>query len=315
MDNILYHYTNFDVLESILRYDTVKNKEICFWASRYDCFRDGEEFKHGLKWVQSVLPEFENSIGRSKNEQITDLFEPSTVLSNPSLPKPFIVSMTGRADDEYMWQNYTKGKDVGMVLELNVNEEVLNIATFDNKQLLLHLAPCIYDLPSYKDINLLGFKLSYLEYAINCMNSPVREFFRMLHALILLMYYCPLIKKPDFIKEKETRLYLNVPDIEWCNIFTSKSEELGLTKEHIINEFKKVSGKTTEGIDVKDIEQYISDIRQNPLNNKWYKELFLPKVTLKGVYVRNENLIGIIKKILVSKNLKDTPVHLVERCY
>lgn len=315
MENILYHYTNFDVLESILKYDSVKNKEICFWASRYDCFKDGEEFKYGLEWIKSALLDHENSLGRPKEDQIADLFEPLTVLSNPSLPKPFIVSMTGCPDDEYMWQSYTKSKDVGMVLELNLSEEVMNIATFDNKQLLLCLAPCIYDLPSYKDINFLGFKLSYFKYAMDCMSSPVIEFFRMLHALTLLMYYCPLIKKPDFIKEKETRLYLNVPDVEWCNIFTSKSEELGLTKEYIINEFKKVSGKTTEGIDVKDIDQYVSDIHQNPINNKWYKELFLPKMALKGVYVRNDNLIEKIEKILVSKNLKDIAVHFVERCY
>ena len=315
MDNISYHYTNFDVLESILKYNTIKNKEICFWASRYDCFKDGVEFEYGLEWVRSVLPEFENSIGRSKNEQIADLFEPSIVLSNPSLPKPFVVSLTGRPDDEYMWQTYTKGKDEGIVLELNLDEEVINIATVDNKQFLLRLASCIYDLPSYKDTNLLGFELSYLKYAFDCTNSPVIEIFRILHALTLLMFYCPLIKKPDFIKEKETRLFLNVPDLEWCNIFTVKSKELGLEKEHIINELKKVSGKGVQNVSVEDIEQYVSDIHQNPHNNKWYKELFLPKAALKGIYVRNENLIDKIKEILVSKNLDNIPVHLVESCY
>lgn len=74
---------------------------------------------------------------------------------------------------------------------------------------------------------------------------------------------------------------------------------MGLIKEHIINEFKKVSEKTTEGTDVKDIEQYVYDIRRNPFNNKWYKELFLPKVALKGLYVRNESMIDIIKYWLV----------------
>ena len=34
------------LLESILKYNTIKNKEICFWASRYDCFKDGVEFEY-----------------------------------------------------------------------------------------------------------------------------------------------------------------------------------------------------------------------------------------------------------------------------
>lgn len=314
MDNILYHYTNFDVLESILKYDTVKNKEICFWASRYDCFRDGEEFKYGLEWIKSTLLDHENNLGRPKEYQIANLFEPSTVLSNPSLPKPFVVSLTCRPDDEYMWQNYTKGQDEGIVLGLNLDKEVMDIATVDNKQFFLSFYNCLYDLPELEIWNLINFQYWYFVYTGNIGNS-VPEFFRLFHALALLMFFCPRIKQADYKKENETRLILGVPDIEWCNIFTAKSNESGLSKDEIIEGLKKFSGNRVENVNSKDIEQYVSDIRQNPINNKWYKELFLPKMVLKGVHVRNENLIGIIKKILVSKNLKDIPVHLVERCY
>lgn len=314
MDNLLYHYTNFDVLESILKYESIKNKEICFWASRYDCFKDGEEFKYGLAWIKSALLDYENSLGRSKEDQIADWFEPSTVLANPSIPKPFVVSLTCIPNDEYMWQNYTKSPDEGIVLELNLNDEVRNIATVDNKQFFLSLYNCLYDMPKLKVWNLINFKYWYFVYAGNIGNS-VPEFFRSFHALALLMFFCPRIKQADYNKENETRLILGVPDLEWCNIFASKSEELGLTKEQIINELKRVVGITTIGIDVKDIEQYVSDIHQNPVNNKWYKELFLPKMALRGIYVRNENLIERIEKILVSKNLEDIPINSVERCF
>ncbi|WP_276802414.1 hypothetical protein [Odoribacter laneus] len=314
MDNILYHYTNFDILESILKYDTVKNKEICFWASRYDCFKDGEEFKYGLEWIKSTLLDHENSLGRPKEDQIADFFEPSIVLSNPSLPKPFVVSLTVRPDDEYMWQSYTKGKDVGMVLELNLNDELMNIATVDNKQFFLSLCNCLYDLPELEIWNLINFQYCYYVYAGNIGNS-VPKFFCLFHALALLLFFCPRIKQANYKKENETRLILGVPDLEWCNIFTEKSEELGVSKEQIIEGLKKFSGNRMVNVNSKDIEQYVSDIHQNPHNDKWYKELFLPKAALKGIYVRNENLIDKIKEILVSKNLKDIPVHLVERCY
>lgn len=130
-----------------------------------------------------------------------------------------------------------------------------------------------------------------------------------------LLFFCPRIKQANYKKENETRLILGVPDLEWCNIFTEKSEELGVSKEQIIEGLKKFSGNRMVNVNSKDIEQYVSDIHQNPHNDKWYKELFLPKAALKGIYVRNENLIDKIKEILVSKNLKDIPVHLVERCY
>lgn len=314
MDNILYHYTNFDVLESILKYDSVKNKEICFWASRYDCFKDGKEFKYGLEWIKSALLDHENSLGRPKEDQIADLFEPSTVLSNPSLPKPFVVSLTCRPDDEYMWQNYTKDQDEGLVLELNMNSEVMKLATRDNKQFFLQLYACLYDLPQLKEWNLLNFQYWFYVYAGDIGNS-VQGLFRLFHALMLLIFFCPRIKRAEYIKEKEVRLILGVPDIEWCNIFTSKSEELGFTKDQIIEELKKHSGKIAEGISREDIERYVSDIHYNESSNKWYKELFLPKMALKGIYVRNKVLIDAIEKILVSKNLKDIPIHLVERSY
>lgn len=310
MNNILYHYTNFKVLESILKYDTVKNKEICFWASRYDCFKDGEEFKYGLEWIKSALLDHESNLGRPKEDQIADLFEPSTVLSNPSLPKPFVVSLTCRPDDEYMWQSYTKGQDEGIVLELNLNDEVGNIATVNNKQFFLSFYNCLYDLPEHKDWNLINFQYWYFVYAGNIGNS-VPGFFRLFHALALLMFFCPRIKQADYKKENETRLILGVPDLEWCNIFTAKSNESGLSKDQIIEGLKKFSGNKMENVHSKDIEQYVSNIHQNAINNKWYKELFLPKIALKGIYVKDERLIDEVKELLVTKNFNNVPINLV----
>ena len=45
---MLYHYTSTQALEGILR-GCPSEKGLCFWASRYDCFGDKEEFKLVLK--------------------------------------------------------------------------------------------------------------------------------------------------------------------------------------------------------------------------------------------------------------------------
>ena len=41
---MLYHYTSIQALEGILR-ESPSEKGLCFWASRYDCFGDKEEYK------------------------------------------------------------------------------------------------------------------------------------------------------------------------------------------------------------------------------------------------------------------------------
>ena len=39
---MLYHYTSFDALKNILRY-AKSQEQMCFWATRYDCFADTDE--------------------------------------------------------------------------------------------------------------------------------------------------------------------------------------------------------------------------------------------------------------------------------
>ena len=47
---MLYHYTSIQALEGILR-GCPSEKGLCFWASRYDCFGDKEEYKIGIETI------------------------------------------------------------------------------------------------------------------------------------------------------------------------------------------------------------------------------------------------------------------------
>ena len=51
---MLYHYTSIQALEGILR-ESPSEKGLCFWASRYDCFGDKEEYKIGFPNQNSHL--------------------------------------------------------------------------------------------------------------------------------------------------------------------------------------------------------------------------------------------------------------------
>ena len=56
---MLYHYTSFDALKNILRY-AKSQEQMCFWATRYDCFADTDEFKLGVETIRRLLPEMES---------------------------------------------------------------------------------------------------------------------------------------------------------------------------------------------------------------------------------------------------------------
>ena len=56
---MLYHYTSTQALEGKLR-ESPSEKGLCFWASRYDCFGDKEEYKIGIETIKALLPKVEN---------------------------------------------------------------------------------------------------------------------------------------------------------------------------------------------------------------------------------------------------------------
>ena len=45
---MLFHYTSFEALQKILLSAPAKGKELCFRATRYDCFEDQTEFRYGI---------------------------------------------------------------------------------------------------------------------------------------------------------------------------------------------------------------------------------------------------------------------------
>lgn len=131
---MLYHYTSLAALMSILR-DAKIQSQICFWATRYDCFADKEEFKLGIETIKRLLPQVEKDL--QPDRQIAALFDWNMIEGNANLPFPYIVSFTSRPNNEYMWNEYAKNDGIVMAID---NTQPAKIPDAP----LLRLSSCLY---------------------------------------------------------------------------------------------------------------------------------------------------------------------------
>ena len=112
---MLYHYTSKSALESILR-ESPSDQGICFWATRFDCFGDHEEYKLGIETIRRLLPKIESSL--LPDRQIAHLFEWNEISNNKSYFWPYVISFTSKFDNDYMWKEYgDNGKGVVLALD------------------------------------------------------------------------------------------------------------------------------------------------------------------------------------------------------
>ena len=112
---MLYHYTSVQALEGILR-ESPSEKGLCFWASRYDCFGDKEEYKTGIETIKALLPKIENRL--QPDRRVASSFDWNSIKENIMLPMPYVISLTKRCDNDHMWENYADHGH-GVVLELD----------------------------------------------------------------------------------------------------------------------------------------------------------------------------------------------------
>ena len=133
---MLYHYTSTQALEGILR-GCPSEKGLCFWASRYDCFGDKEEYKIGIETIKALLPKVENRL--QPDRRVASSFDWNSIKENIMLPMPYVISLTKRCDNNHMWENYT-GHGHGVVLALDETKEV----SFESMPHMIMLKPCIY---------------------------------------------------------------------------------------------------------------------------------------------------------------------------
>ena len=289
---MLFHYTSINALKGILCNPT-SDQGLCFWATRFDCFGDNQEYKLGIDAIKRLLPRLEERL--QPDRRIAHSFEYDEILNNITLPLPYVVSFTNTNNSEFMWENYAEhGK--GIVLALDDSQRIVNEYTKH-----LFLRSCWYsgeltDEELYKEI-----ENEYFNAAFNLLGGPLKTFaFTILSVLpqlfvsmigrYLLSYVAPRIKGESFKDEKETRVIYAAPRMELDSLMEPYEEQLK-TFPIDVDAFKDAmkSEKVRIRADGKNI---------------YYQDIYLPGTILKEVYVKDHSQLEIVKEVLEEKGFK-----------
>ena len=293
---MLYHYTSFDSLKGICRAPSI-DEGLCFWATRFDCFGDKEEYKLGISVIKRLLPELEKRL--QPDRRIASSFEWDEILGNETLPFPYVVSFTDKRDNEYMWEHYAcQGR--GVVIALDDSRRIENEYTKN-----YYLRRCLYvgdksEAELFKEI-----EDEYFNAAFAALTGPRKELalaflsenpqvFVAIVGRYLLSYVATRIKGERYSKEQETRLILAAPRQEMIPM---------------VDRFKEVFKQFSVDVDGYEAMMRNEKIRRRENGEAvYYQEVYLPGNVLKHVYVRNEGLIEQVGLVLREKCFNDVRV-------
>lgn len=288
---MLYHYTSLGAFKSILR-DARTRSQICFWATRYDCFADKEELKLGIDTIKRLLPQVEKDL--QPDRRIAAKFDWSMIEGNTNLPFPYIVSFTSRPNNEYMWNEYAKNDGVVLEIDDTQPEQIPDAP-------LLRLASCIYVDEEHGEKIVETIRQEYTNMGYGLLSGPQKEFafgllskfpqfFVNLIAMAMLSFVAPRIKgSKGYSQEEETRAIISLPKPAYNSL-------VGDYKDAIIKTGLFPSSIFTI------IENECSRYRSDG-SIVYYRELHLPVKLLKGVYVRRSESEKAVESLLKEMKL------------
>lgn len=289
--DMLYHYTSLGAFKSILR-DARTRSQICFWATRYDCFADKEELKLGIDTIKRLLPQVEKDL--QPDRRIAAKFDWSIIEGNTNLPFPYIVSFTSRPNNEYMWNEYAKNNGVVLEIDDTQPEQIPDVP-------LLRLASCIY-VDEESDVKIVEMiRQEYTNMGYGLLSGPHKEFalgvlsqlphvFVNLIAMAMLSFVAPRIKgAKDYCQEEETRAIISLPKPAYNSLVGDYKDAIIKTGLFPSNIFTIIENECS---------RYRSDGRI-----VYYRELHLPVKLLKGVFVRRSESKKAVESLLKEMGL------------
>ncbi len=293
-----YHYTNTNAFESILQNNPTRDNEICFWATRYDCFVDHAEYVHGIDKIRPILEQFEDKHNLQNDRRISPLFQSEEVVNNIGLPVPYVVSVTSRYDNTYLWAKYAD-KNNGVALELDFGA----YRGCYGQAALFSIEKCIYDSQITNEELYKIVEDKYFEMAAIMFNANKETAFALLRdnpvtfvrqiAMYLLAFVAPRFKADDFIEEEETRIIIEIPKKEYITLFN------GAYPKQIQPLIDVICGE-------------VQLEKQRPDSSKIYREVFMPISVLKRVIVRNKFQQERVKEFLNQKGYSNIPISMSE---
>ena len=291
---MLYHYTTISAMRSILR-DAGTKGQICFWATRYDCFADEKEYRLGVETIRRLLPEIEKEL--QEDRRVAQYFDWKLIEGNVNLPYPYIVSFTSRPDNEYMWNEYAK--DDGVVLEIDDSIFV------PNKEMTMIMSkPCLYtgllsDEELTKEIQneytfggLAMLKGPMSNDAFELLEKHPQAYVRLI-ATYLLSFVATRIKGKDYCKEEEARVIIQsqLPEISG---FVKDNRDIIQNALHL---------------DPDELMQAMLQQRTRQRGDKviFYRDFYMPVNSLHAVYTKAEHYEQ-VKTFIHGSVSKDIPV-------
>lgn len=302
-----YHYTSLEALNGILQRNEVGEKKLCFWATRYDCFKGKEEYLFGIDCLRECLLNLEKQGNLQEDRKIAAFFKHELIVENINLPFPYVISITSRNDNAYMWENYANHNN-GVVLELalpQVNTEFKDYA-------LYRLEKCIY-VDSAKEQKIQDFiNLYYTNTGLRLLKDGGKDAFDLLSkrpqafvvfmAMFMLAFAAPAIKRKKFCKEEETRIILSVPVPRYADFIYNNIPLI----QDLCHAFHS-------NLDAKNIANTIMQEKSRLRDDNtvcYYREFPLPEKSLSQVLVLNNESKLKAENILKQKGFDNVKVKI-----
>ncbi len=303
-----YHYTSLDALRGIIRSSENNGKGLCFWATRYDCFVDKEEYLLGVDFTRKYLSIMEDEYDLKQDRRIAAFFRRETIENNINLPNPYVISVTARNDNAYMWENYADHEN-GAVLEIDFPQ---TRGIYDTA-IIYKLEKCIYE-DTIGDAELIrivyeaytdgGFALlqGNKELFLGLLQKYPQLFVRFI-AMYVLYFFAPRIKRNFFKQEEEFRMILSAPVPAYTEFIHANApliDALTSALNMVLKSGDIVSPLLKEKMRTRD-DRHI-----------YYREFFLPESALTRIFVRNFHAQSAVEALLDRKGFENVKCEILK---
>lgn len=303
-----YHYTSLDALRGIIRSSENNGKGLCFWATRYDCFVDKEEYLLGIDFTRKYLSIMEDEYNLKQDRRIAAFFRRETIENNVNLPNPYVISVTARNDNAYMWENYADHGN-GAVLEIDFPQ---TRGIYDTA-IIYKLEKCIYE-DTIGDAELIrivyeaytdgGFALlqGNKELFLGLLQKYPQLFVRFI-AMYVLYFFAPRIKRNFFKQEEEFRMILSAPVPAYTEFIHANAPLIDALTSALNMVLK--SGDIVSPL-LKEKMRTIDD------RHIYYREFFLPESALTRIFVRNFHAQSAVEALLDRKGFENVKCEILK---
>ena len=303
-----YHYTSLDALRGIIRSNENNDKGLCFWATRYDCFVDKEEYLLGVDFTRKYLSIMEDKYNLKQDRRIAAFFSRETIENNVNLPNPYVISVTTRNNNAYMWENYADHEN-GAVLEIDFPQTrgIYDTAIF------YKLEKCIYE-GTIEDAELIRIVYeAYMDGGLALLQGNKELCLEMLQkypqlfvqfiSMYILYFFAPRVKRNCFKQEEEFRMILSAPVPAYTEFIQANAPLIDAIASAYNMEMKSgdiVSPLLKEKMRMKDDRQI------------YYREFFLPESALIRIFVRNIHAQSAVKALLEQKGFENVKCEILK---